>query len=201
MPPSTPLRNPLAYFRRVDRPSIGVAAGVVLVNAIATTALVWWFVDSALGRIDAPRDEIAQARDAVSGQLVVIFVSVFLGWLLLAAALHVFVWFADGDGGFGTTLAVVGEAEFVSFLVLPVVFAVFLSLLGQIPADPDAAADFLRRAAGRERPLLLLVSLVGTVWKAYITGHGLAEGHDVAREKTFALAAVFGILGFLIGLV
>ena len=200
MPPSTPLLRPRSYFERFDRPSLARGAGFVTANAVLLPVVLWWFVGTALGRLDAPQADLQRARNSVTGEIVFVFFAVFFGWVLLAAFFHLFVWFADGSSGFGTTLAVVGEAEVVTLLTLPVVVVVFQSLLGQLPSDPEAAAAFMRRAANRQQPSLLVVSLVGTVWRAVVTGYGLAEGHDMPTEKALALAFVVGILGFLLNL-
>lgn len=48
--------------------------------------------------------------------------------------------------------------------------------------------------------LLLLVSFLGTCWKAAIQGHGLAESQGMAPEKALVLTVVVGLAGFLLGL-
>jgi len=200
MPPRTPLLQPGEYFDQYDRPSLGVAAGIVAVQAVAVAVLVWWFVTSVLDRIDAPEAAVSNVRGERVGQAIFLAVMVVVGWLLAAAVIHVFVWFADGDETFLTTLAVVGEAELVSLLVLPVVVVVFYSVIGQVPSDPEAAAEFLRGIVGRERAPLVVASLVATLWKAYITAAGLVKGQGLDSDKAFLIAFALGILGFLVGL-
>jgi len=200
MPPRTPLRHPAEYFERLDRPSVTVATGVVLLKAVALTAILYWFVESVIGRIDAPQSEIYEVRSMLMNQLFWFAATVVVGWILSAAVIHLFVWFSDGDGGFLTTLAVVGEAELVSLLVLPVVVAVFYAVVGQVPSDPAAAADFLREIAGRQRPSLVAVSFVAALWKAFITAAGLVKGHRIGSDRAVVIAFGLGLLGFLAGL-
>ncbi|MFB6151276.1 MAG: YIP1 family protein [Haloarculaceae archaeon] len=200
MVPRTPLRSPSEYFERRNRPSLAVGAGVVVAEALAITVAIWLFMQRVVARVDAPPGAESEIRSAVSGGLVAAFFGVVVGWVLLAAIVHVFMWFADAERGFGTTLAVVGEAELVGIVVLPVTTVALLNLAGQTPADPEAAAAFFRRAASFNSPLLLLVSLVSTLWKAAIQGYGLAVSHRVDAGKALVLTLVVGIVGFLLNL-
>jgi|GEM_PF-2249555 len=200
MPPSTPFRSPADYFERLDRPSLAVGGVAVAAQSILVAAVIWWFMQGVLARLDAPPAARAKIESAVSGVIALTFVSVLVGWLLYAGVFHLFLWFADAERGFTTTLAVIGESELVSLLLLPASVLGFHLLLGQVPSDPQAAVDFFNRAAAFGSPVLLLVSLVGTVWKALIQSAGLAVVHDVAAEKTFLLAFAFGGAGFLLNL-
>jgi len=198
--PSTPLLAPQEYFRRHDRPSLARAAGIVLVEALATGVVLWLFMQRVIGQVDVSAGERARVQSIVTGAVVGVFFAIFVGWLLLAAILHVFVWFADGDRGFGTTAAVVGEAEIVGLVVLPLTTVALLNFAGQTPSDPQAAAEFFQRAASFNSPLLLLVSLVGTCWKAVLQGIGLAESQGMDAGKALVLTFVVGLIGFLINL-
>jgi hypothetical protein len=198
--PRTPLVAPVEYFHQHDRPSLARATGVVLVEGLATALVLWLFMQRVIARIDVTPAERAEAQSTVTGALVGVVLLLFVGWFLLAAILHVFVWFADGERGFGTTLAVVGEAEVAGAVLVPVTGVVLLNLAGQTPADPQAAAEFFQRAASSGTPLLLLVSFLGTCWKAAIQGHGLAESQGMAPEKALVLTVVVGLAGFLLGL-
>lgn len=194
----TPLVYPHRYFERYDRPSLARAAGIVLAEAVVLSVAIWVFVQQVMGRIDIPASEQAQVESVLTGQVVLIFFMVFLGWLILAAIFHVFVWFADGNGGFGTTLAVVGEAELAALVLMPISLFVLFGAVGQVPSDPQAAAEFLSQRAGFNTPLLALVGFVSQVWVSVITGFGLADAHDVDLGKMLALAIVLGVLFFLI---
>lgn len=196
----TPLVAPSKYFSQYDRPSLARAAGIVFLEGIATALVLWLFMQRVIGRIDVTPAERAEAQSAVTGALVGVVVLLFVGWFLLAAILHVFVWFADGDRGFGTTLAVVGEAELVGVVLVPVTGLALLNLAGGTPSDPRAAAEFFQQAASYGTPLLLLVSLVGTCWKAAIQGVGLAESQGMDAGKAFVLTFVVGLVGFLLNL-
>ena len=201
MAPLTPLRAPTAYFCRGDRPSLALAAGIVTAQALAVTVLVWLFMKRVIDRIGLSPSEASQIESALGGALVGVFVAVFVGWGLLAALVHVFMWFADAERGFGATLAVVGEAEIVGLVLLPVTAVGLYSLVGTIPADPQAAAEYMERATSSNTPLLVLTSFVGTVWKATIQGLGLATVHDIGPGKALALTFVLGFLGLLLNLV
>ncbi|QLH81036.1 YIP1 family protein [Halosimplex pelagicum] len=201
MAPSTPLFRPSAYFDRYERPSIAVAAAVVAVQALGTAVAMWLFLQRVVAHVDAPPEEKARVQGAVTGVILGIPVAIFVGWLLLAALLHLFVWFAGGQRTFGTTLAVTGEAEIAGVVMLPVTTVGLLSLLGQAPSDPAAFVEFFERAASFSSPVLLVSSLVGTLWKAAIQGYGLAVAHDLPVEKMLALTFGVGVLGFLVNLV
>ena len=198
--PRTPLVVPSEYFSQYDHPSLARAAGVVFVEGIATALVLWLFVQRVIAQVDVPPAERAEVQSAVIGAVVSVVVLLFVGWFLLAAILHVFVWFADGDRGFGTTLAVVGEAELVGVVLLPVTGLALLNLAGGTPSDPQAAAEFFQQAASSDTPLLLLVSFVGTCWKAVVQAVGLAESQGMDAGKAFALTVVIGLVGFLLNL-
>lgn len=199
MAPRTPLFDPLGYFQRRERPSLVIGTGIVLVQAFLLVFAVWLFVQQALSRIDFPAG-VDPGTGSIGGELVYYFFMMILGWLLVAAVFHVFVWFSDGDRGFGTTLAIVGEAEFVGLVLLPVAAFVLFSAVGQIPSDPDAALTYLQDTAGLDTPLLNVAGFVGTIWRAVIAGYGLSVAQGMAREKAFVLSFAVGILGFLLGL-
>jgi len=198
--PSTPLVAPREYFRRHDHPSLARAAGIVCVEALAIAVVLWLFMQRVIARIDVSPGERTRVQSMVTGAIVGVFFAVFVGWLLLAAIFHVFVWFADGNRGFGTTAAVVGEAEIVGLVTVPLTAIALLNLAGQTPSDPQAAAEFFQRAASFSSPLLLLVSLVGTCWKATIQGLGLAESQGMDAGKALVLTFVVGTIGFLFNL-
>lgn len=199
MAPRTPLLQPTEYFRRRDRPSLAIATGIVVVQAVALAATIQWFVSRVFAQIDLSEETMAQVQGAVGGAVVLVFFSTLLGWGLVAAVIHLFVWFADGRN-VGRTLAVVGESQLVALVFLPVTVFLLNLQVGQVPADPDAAVRFLERTASRSSPLLLLSGFVTTLWMAGIQGVGLAETHDISRDKTFLVAFGLGIFGFLINL-
>lgn len=193
----TPLLYPHRYFERRDRPSLGVAAGVIFAQALVVGVGVYLFVSEVATRLDVAagvRDRLAS--EAIS-QLIGFLFLVFVGWFLLAAVFHVFVWFADGDRGFGTTLAVVGEAELAPLVLTPITIVLLLGAASQVPQDPEAAVAFLERTSSFNTPALFLVSLVGQLWAAVITGVGLGIGHDVPVEKMLALAVVLATITVL----
>lgn len=193
----TPLLYPHRYFERRDRPSLGVAAGVVFAQALVLGVGIYLFVSEVAARLDVPAGVRDRLTSEAIGQLIGFLFMVFVGWLLLAAIFHVFVWFADGDGGFGTTLAVVGEAELAPLVLTPVTIALLLGAASQVPPDPEAAVPFLERASSFDTPALFLVGLVGQLWAAVITGVGLGIGHDVPVEKMLALAVVLALISVL----
>lgn len=197
MEPRTPLRNP-AYFARSDRPSLLIGTAVVVAEATLTALLVRWFLRALLARVDIPPEAV---RGAVESVPVVTFLSIVGGWLLVAALFHVILLLlSEPDRPFGTTLAVVGEAELVSLLLLPVTAVGLHLLVGQVPADPEAAVAFLQGVPRSGSPLLILTSLVRAVWTAAIQSVGLADAHGVSLGGTFALTFGFGLLGFLLTL-
>lgn len=193
----TPLLYPHRYFERRDRPSLGVAAGVIFAQALVVGVGIYLFVSEVATRLDVAagvRDRLAS--EAIS-QLIGFLFLVFVGWFLLAAVFHVFVWFADGDRGFGTTLAVVGEAELAPLVLTPITIVLLLGAASQVPQDPEAAVAFLERTSSFNTPALFLVSLVGQLWAAVITGVGLGIGHDVPVEKMLVLAVVLAMITVL----
>lgn len=198
--PHTPLRHPTAYFQRHDRRSLGVAAGIMLAEGLALGVVLWLFVQQLLANVDSSGVDTGEIQARLFGAVIMFVVLMFVGWLLLAAILHAFVWFADGNRGFGTTLAIVGETEFVAALTIPLTAIAMLSMASGAPADPQAAAAYVRQAAANSTPVLSVIGLVGMVWRAVVSGAGIATIHGIPREKAFAATFIVGILGFLLGL-
>jgi len=201
MAPSTPLRYPSGYFQRHDRPSLSIAAGVILTEAILISITVWLFLQQVMAQVNVSPAERASVNHAISGGIIGVFIGIFFGWLLFAAIFHVFVWFASGDRGFGTTLAVVGEADLVSIVLFPIAAAGLFMMVSEIPSNPAAAAEFLEQTGPYTSPLSLLASFVGFIWKAAVQGIGLAEAHGISVSKMLTLALVLGVLGFFSNLV
>lgn len=199
VPPHTPLRAPREYFQRYNRPSLTVGAGVVLAQALAFVVVIWLFVGRVFAHVDVPAGTVAD-RSAMIGPLFWLVVSMVVGWLVVAAILHVFVWFADGRRGFGTTLAIVGEAEFVGLVIVPVAAVALFGTIGGMPTDPEAAMAYIENASAMGTPLLNVVGFVGTIWRAVVTGYGLSVAQDIDHGKAFVLSFAVGLLGFLIGL-
>lgn len=199
MAPRTPLFDPLEYFQRRGRPSLSLGTGIVFLQAFLLVMAVWLFTQQVLARIDFPAG-VDPGSASIGDDLFYFFLMMVAGWLLVAAVLHVFVWFSDGDRGFGTTLAIVGEAELVGLVLFPVAVFVLFSAVGQVPSDPDAALPYLRDTAGLDTPLLNVAGFVGTIWRAYIAGYGLSVAQGMSREKAFVLSFAVGLLGYLIGL-
>jgi len=200
MAPSTPLVDPREYFDRWDRPSLGFATGIVFVEAVLTAVLLWVFLQRVIVHVDAPSEETSGLQGTVALMAVGVFVAIFLGWALAAAILHVFVWLAGGSRGFGTTLAVAGESELATVILLPLTGVGLVSLLGQAPADPAAFTDFFERVTSFSSPLLLTSTLLSTLWKAAIQGYGLADAHDLPLEKMLLVAFGVGLFGWLLNL-
>jgi len=198
--PRTPLVNPAEYFRQADRPSLARAAGIVALEGVAVGVALWLFMQRVLSRMDVSAGARADVQSTVTGALVGVVFLIVVGWLLLAVLFHVFVWFSGDNRGFGTTLAVVGEAELAGLVTLPLTTAGLLVLAGQTPSDPQAAAEFFQRATSFSSPLLLLVTFVTTCWKVAIQGIGLAESHGMDLGKALLLTVVVGLIGFLLNL-
>ncbi|WP_181685549.1 YIP1 family protein [Halorhabdus salina] len=197
MSPRTPLLDPAAYFSRRDRPSLRSAAGIVTVSAVLSIALVWWFVDRVISRIDVAGAVRQEAMSELGGQFLLTFLGVYFGWLLLAVVIHFFMWFAGADRWFGATLAVVGEAMLVSVALLPLSAIGFYVVLGQVPAEPDAAIDFVEQF-NRGSTGLLVVEFLRVLWEAAVQAIGLAIVHDISLSKTAIVTFGIGFLLFLV---
>ena len=195
MSPRTPLFKPSAYFRRFDRPSLPVAAGIVTLLSVLTVALMWWFVSRVLEQVGVSGSVRSEVMSELGGQFVLVFLSMFVGWLLYSGVVHLFVWFAGGEAGFSMTLAIIGESMLVSLVTFPLVVVGFQVLVGQVPGTQEAAIAFIERRMGRDTGILLVVSLVRTLWEATITTIGLAERHDIDVLKIALVTFGLGLLG------
>lgn len=199
MSPRTPIVDPSGYFRREQRPSLRIAAGIVTLEAILTTVLVWWFVTRVFAQIDLSAAEREVVASELNGMFLVLFGSVFLGWVLVGAIFHAFMWFAGAERGFGATLAVVGEASLVSIVMMPLVLGGFVGVIGRVPSDPSAAFEFIRQTANQQTGILLVVGFIRTLWIGVVQAIGLSEVHDITLGKTLLVAVGLGLLSFLLG--
>jgi hypothetical protein len=198
MSPRTPILDPYGYFRREKRPSLKIAAGVVTLEAILTAVVVWWFLNRVFAQIDLSAAEREAVGSATGGIFPALIAAAFFGWVVGGAILHAFMWFAGVERGFGATLAVVGEASMVSIVLMPLTLGGFVALVGQVPSDPDAAAEFLRQAANQQTGILLIVGLIRTLWIGVVQAIGLSEVHDITLGKTLLVVVGLGLLSFLI---
>lgn len=198
MAPSTPLRHPIAYFERWDRPSLSVAALIVLVEAIAAPAVVWFTMNRLIDKVGVSPGVASDVRSELVGQLFFLFLGIIVGWLFVAAIVHFFMWFSDAQHGYGTTLAIVGEAEIVALLTLPVLAVLFFTVVDQAPAGGDAAVAYFRQTGSFDSPLIFLLSVIGTLGKAAITGVGLFVAHDIRPKRAFVVTFGLGIVGLLL---
>ncbi|QSG12351.1 putative conserved membrane protein, Yip1family [Halapricum desulfuricans] len=197
MSPRTPLVDPGSYFERDDRPSLRLGLGLIGANVVLSLLVTWWFVIRLIGRIDVSATARAEAESMVSVTLFGMFFAILIGYVLFAGIIHVFVWFAGGERGFGTTLVIVGESALVSILLLPLTAVGFGLLVQQVPAEPEAAIDAMERMQNGTTPVLFVVGLVRGLWEAAIQAAGIATVHEIPLGKaalvTFGLA-VIGVL-------
>ena len=199
MSPRTPIVDPSGYFRREERPSLKIATGIVTLEAVLTTVLVWWFLQRAFAQIELSTAEREAVRSAISGMIPRVFVLAFVSWVLASAIFHVFMWFAGAERSFGATLAVVGEASLVSIVMMPLVAVGFVLLIQRVPSDPDAASRFIRQIINQDLGFLLIVGFIRTLWLGVVQAVGLSEVHDITLGKTLLVAVGLGLLGFLLG--
>lgn len=201
MAPRTPLLDPWGYFERTDRPTLERGLGFVFLTAVLVTIAVWIFVREVLGKLTAT----AAQREAAMGEMGVYYVAAFfgvvIGWLILSAVIHLYPWLFGSARGIGATLAIVGEAEIVNVVLFPLTIGGMMLVVGQIPADPAAAQEFISKPPRQLSPLLVVVGLVGTAWRAYIYAAGLAEVQGLTSTRAYVIAFGVSIVSFLIGFV
>jgi hypothetical protein len=198
MSPRTPIVDPYGYFRREERPSLKIAAGVVTLEAVLTSILVWWFLERVFAQINFSAAEREALGSALSGMFLILFAAAFFGWVLASAVVHAFMWFAGAERDFGATLAVVGEASMVSIALMPLTLGGFVLIVERVPSDPNAAAEFLRQAANQQTGILLIVGFIRTLWIGVVQAIGLSEVHDITLGKTLLVVVGLGLLSFLI---
>lgn len=199
MSPRTPLFQPGEYFGHDDRPSLSRATIVVVVNAVLTSVFLWWFFTSIIGSLSFPPSVASKMHGIVSNTALSSFFDVFISWFILSIVLHVVVWFASGERGFGTTVAVVGITELVSLVLLPLTIAGFFLWIGDVPVTPttEQSVQYLQTIASTRSPLLLGILLVGGFWKAYLQAVGLSCLHEISYGKIAVVTFVIAILGIL----
>lgn len=195
----TPLFHPDEYFEHDDRPSLSRAAIVVIANAVLSSVFLWWFFTNIVEKLDFPPSAASEVQGIVSNTAMGAFFGTFIGWFFLSVVLHVVVWLADGERGFGTTMAVVGITELVSLALFPLTIAGFYLWFGDVPVNPtmEQSAEYLQAVASGISPLLLLLILFGGLWKAYLQAVGLSLLHDISFGKIAVVTIVIAILGML----
>jgi len=195
MPPTVPLLDPSGYFRRDDRPSLAIGAGLVavlaLANAILAVGLVFLLADQTTippgaGLLAGVAGLFAAALELFGRPIV---------WVVLSGIAHVFLMIWDAEGEITETLAVVGEAEMAGLVLFPVQAGLAAYLVVNAPTDPAAVSEV---TSGQ--PFTVALSFATIVWKALIQGIGLGEVHGVSTAKTLTLTMALGLLVFSPGL-
>lgn len=199
MSPRTPIFDPFGYFRREQRPSLKIATGIITLEAVLVTVLAWWFVTRTFAQINLSTAEREAVASELNGMFLVLFGSVFLGWVLVSAIFHALMWFAGAERGFGATLAVVGESSLVSIVMTPLVLAGFVVVIERVPSNPNAASEFIRQTTNQQTGILLVVGFIRTLWVGVVQAIGLTEVHDITLDKTLLVAVGLGLLSFLLG--
>jgi len=137
------------------------------------------------------------------GYLPVVFVAAVLGWVLVAVALHVVSAAFDASGGFGGTLAVAGWATVPQVFSTGAVVAATWVRLGSIEfaSDPDVLATQMQQLASTESGQVgLAVTVLATVWQAYIWAHGLTHARDLEYADAAMAAGVVAFVSVLLSL-
>lgn len=157
--------------------------------------------------IDEPRtrevDVGAEIWQMLVGKLPLVFFGTLLGWVLIAAGLHVVSVMFDGEGSFGATLSVAGWAMVPQVVQLAVGLASASLLIHgtTFSSDPAALADQLERLASGSAGLAAAVAtVVVTVWQAYIWAYGLRRARNLRLGDAAVTAGVVGTLWLLFAL-
>lgn len=157
--------------------------------------------------IDEPKTREVDVGNAIWEQflefLPVVFLAVLLGWVLTAVGLHVVSALVGGEGGFGGTLAVAGWAMVPQFVdVAAGVVNAWLTLRGvEFAEDPEVLASQLQAlAANSQGAVGIAVTVLVTLWQAYVWSHGLRAARGLDGDDAALTAAVVAIASILASL-
>lgn len=180
------MADPRSFFeQRENDLSLLVPAGIVLVVTMISTGSGYLQFQAITAALPPEAEQFAQI--VMFGSLVGGFVGSFVGWLVLAVVFYALASLVfDGDGSFGETLAVTGwgyAPKVVGALItLAVTYYVFVSQGVSPPdvSDQQAVQQYVQSL--QTDPLLLgtsLVSILITLWSAYIWTKGVSVVHDI----------------------
>lgn len=204
MPPRTPLRDPGAYFRErgFELGPAAAAVGVAVASLVAAL-LGFAFLLSNRLRSAGQADAAATVWRVVGGELVALAVALVVGWVIVAAVLHVFARVAlSHEGSFGQTLVVTGWGTAPTAVTSIVAFAFLAVALGDASvASPEAFADQFRSNLAASSAIRAVVGLLVAVWQTYLYGNGLAVAFDVDEGDAYLVGGLVALGGWLLSLV
>jgi hypothetical protein len=155
--------------------------------------------------IDKPRTKQVdigdKVWDAFVGRLPVFFVASVIGWILIAAGLHIVSALTGGEGAFTATLSVAGWAMVLQ--VLQTVFGVASIYLMIESTDFATNPELLQQQMEQLRHSSggILGTLVVTIWQGYIWTHGLRYARNLQYSSAALTAGVIALIALLFSLV
>lgn len=141
--------------------------------------------------------------DAFVERLPLVFVSPFIGWVVIAGVLHLLSSALGGSNGFRQTLAVTGWGMVPSLfrLVVVVILGYFFVQGVSLSSDPEVLARQVQSLKDTSRSLpMLLIGLAEVVWQGYVWAYGLKRARDMNLGDAGMAAGVLAVGMFLLDL-
>lgn len=176
--------------RRADDPSlVGPVLVVAIVGIVAATSS-YLTVQKVAGSFGDGVGSFVAIGGAI-GALSAVFVT-FVMWALFAGIFHAISALFDGDGGFRTTLALVGWGYVPSIFSGAISAAALFLALQQLtaPTDPASAATFQQQLSSHS--LIITSSALGlvfTLWQGFIWTFAVKHARKLdLREAVLTVA-------------
>lgn len=131
-----------------------------------------------------------------TGLVSVVFAGSVVGWLLIAAGLHVASAAIGGRGSFGRTATVAAWGMIPGLPQTLVAFgALGLAISGvDFASDPETLERQVQRLADTgSRPVVLAAMLAGTAWQGYVWAGGLVDARELDWPEALFAAAVVAL--------
>lgn len=196
MPPTTPLRQPTAYFR--DRrdpltPGLGVFVLYLVVEFIAVIWLAYWL----LSRAEAAPPGVTRALwDLVPPMLIGFLIVGIVAIAIVTAIMHYWTG-GDKTGTIWHTIGVAGWAYAPNLIGLVISLAWIRyelrdhRIVGDEPAQIEAEVERLTGGIGGLVDFGIELAVIA--WSVVILAYGVAAVHDIEPSETWPAALFVGL--------
>lgn len=149
------------------------------------------------------RDPAPIVREAFARVALYVFFGWFILWTGGAFLLHVAAKIAEGDGSLTETFAIAAWSGVPSALAsIPAVVLVGYAVQSAELSleNPERTREAIETAVAPAEPVLLLFTVIGTLWQAGIWYAGLVSRHDLDTGQATIVSAVFWVVMLLMSL-
>jgi len=202
--PRTPIRRPREYFEQhgFQLAPAAAAVGAGALSLVVALVVFGFLLVGQLQRAGGSGDLSSTVWSTLGGYLVGVVFAIAIGWLIVAAVLHLLARLVVGhDGRFEQTLVVAGWGALPTVLTSFIALGALAVALGDVSATTPRA--FAEQFQANVQSASLVTGAVGFVvagWETYLYGHGLSVAFDERATGPFLVGGLVAYGGWLLSL-